>query len=155
MDLRAVGFGGMEWIDLVSQDRDQRRDVVNTVTNLGFHEMFWNSWVAEQLVAAEEGVSFTELVSLLILCISFNFQWYGRSFWNVLAPYFSELRKTGEIWCQKTEFTHYCSAHRVLEGISEQRGHFNNVNVHGTLKTNSLKRVLHLTSHWIATAMKI
>jgi hypothetical protein len=33
MDLRGIGWGGMDWID-VTQDRDQRRAVVNTVMNL-------------------------------------------------------------------------------------------------------------------------
>jgi hypothetical protein len=33
MDLREIGWGGMEWIDL-GQDRDQWRYLVNTVMNL-------------------------------------------------------------------------------------------------------------------------
>jgi hypothetical protein len=33
MDLREIGWDGMDWIDL-AQDRDQRRALVNTVTNL-------------------------------------------------------------------------------------------------------------------------
>jgi hypothetical protein len=33
MDLREIGWGGMDWIDL-AQDRDQWRDLVNTVMNL-------------------------------------------------------------------------------------------------------------------------
>jgi hypothetical protein len=33
MDLREIGWGGMYWIDLV-QDRNQRRDLVNTGMNL-------------------------------------------------------------------------------------------------------------------------
>jgi hypothetical protein len=35
MDLREIGWGGMEWIDL-DQERDQWRAVVNTVMNLRF-----------------------------------------------------------------------------------------------------------------------
>jgi hypothetical protein len=35
MDLREIGWGGMDWIDL-AQDRDQRGAVVNTVMNLRF-----------------------------------------------------------------------------------------------------------------------
>jgi hypothetical protein len=33
MDLREIGWGGMDWIDL-AQDRDQRRALVNTAMNL-------------------------------------------------------------------------------------------------------------------------
>jgi hypothetical protein len=33
MDLREIGWGGMDWIDL-AQDRDQRRVLVNTVMSL-------------------------------------------------------------------------------------------------------------------------
>jgi hypothetical protein len=33
MDLREIGWDGMDWIDL-AQDRDQWRALVNTVTNL-------------------------------------------------------------------------------------------------------------------------
>jgi hypothetical protein len=35
MDLRAIGWGGMKWID-VAQDRNQWRVLVNTVMNLRF-----------------------------------------------------------------------------------------------------------------------
>jgi hypothetical protein len=33
MDLREMGCGGMDWIDL-ARDRDQWRDLLNTVMNL-------------------------------------------------------------------------------------------------------------------------
>jgi hypothetical protein len=33
MDLREIGYGGMEWIDL-AQDRGQWKALVNTVMNL-------------------------------------------------------------------------------------------------------------------------
>jgi hypothetical protein len=33
MDLREIGWGGMDWVDL-AQDRDQRRALENTVMNL-------------------------------------------------------------------------------------------------------------------------
>jgi hypothetical protein len=33
IDLRQIGWGGMDWIDL-AQDRDQSRALVNTVMNL-------------------------------------------------------------------------------------------------------------------------
>jgi hypothetical protein len=34
MDLREIGWGGMDWIDL-AQDRDGWRALVNSVLNLG------------------------------------------------------------------------------------------------------------------------
>jgi hypothetical protein len=34
MDLREIGWGGVDWIDL-AQDRDQWRALVNMVMNLG------------------------------------------------------------------------------------------------------------------------
>jgi hypothetical protein len=33
VDLRWIGWGGMDWLDL-TQNRDQRKDLVNTVMNL-------------------------------------------------------------------------------------------------------------------------
>jgi hypothetical protein len=33
MDIREIGWGGIDWID-PAQDRDQWRDTVNTVMNL-------------------------------------------------------------------------------------------------------------------------
>jgi hypothetical protein len=33
VDLREIGWGGMNWIDL-AQDRDKRRALVNTVMNI-------------------------------------------------------------------------------------------------------------------------
>jgi hypothetical protein len=37
MDLREIGWDGMDWIDL-AQDRDQWRTLVNTVMNHRFHK---------------------------------------------------------------------------------------------------------------------
>jgi hypothetical protein len=43
MDLREIGWDGMDWIDL-AEDRDQWRALVNTVMNLfGFHKRLGNS----------------------------------------------------------------------------------------------------------------
>jgi hypothetical protein len=42
MDLREVGWDGMDWIDL-AQDRDQRRTLVNAVRTFGFHKMLGSS----------------------------------------------------------------------------------------------------------------
>jgi hypothetical protein len=33
MDVREIGWGVMDWLEL-AQDRDQRRNLVNTVANL-------------------------------------------------------------------------------------------------------------------------
>jgi hypothetical protein len=38
LDLREIGWGGMDWIDL-AQDRDKWRALVNTVITFGFHNM--------------------------------------------------------------------------------------------------------------------
>jgi hypothetical protein len=42
LDLREIGWIGMDWIDLVL-DRDQWRALVNTVMNLRFHKMLGSS----------------------------------------------------------------------------------------------------------------
>jgi hypothetical protein len=42
IDLREIGWNGMDWIYL-AQDRDQWRALVNTVMNLRFHKMLVNS----------------------------------------------------------------------------------------------------------------
>jgi hypothetical protein len=42
IDLREIGWGGVNWIDLV-QDRDQWRALVNMVMNLRVHEILGSS----------------------------------------------------------------------------------------------------------------
>jgi hypothetical protein len=42
IDLREIGWDGMDWIDLV-QDRDRWRTLVNTVMNLRVHKMLGSS----------------------------------------------------------------------------------------------------------------
>jgi hypothetical protein len=42
MDLREIGWDGMNWIDL-AQNRDQWRALVNTVITFEFHKMLGNS----------------------------------------------------------------------------------------------------------------
>jgi hypothetical protein len=42
MDLREIGWDGMDWIDL-AQNSDQWRALVNTAMNLGFHKMLGSS----------------------------------------------------------------------------------------------------------------
>jgi hypothetical protein len=38
MELREIGWGSMEWINL-AQDRDQLRALVNMVMTFGFHKI--------------------------------------------------------------------------------------------------------------------
>jgi hypothetical protein len=42
MDLRAIGWGRVNWIDLI-QDSDQWRALVNTVMNFRFRKVLGNS----------------------------------------------------------------------------------------------------------------
>jgi hypothetical protein len=42
MDLREIGWNGMDWID-VAHDSDQWRAFVKTVMKIGLHEMLGNS----------------------------------------------------------------------------------------------------------------
>jgi hypothetical protein len=56
INLREIGWGGMDWIDL-AQERDQRRALVNVVMNLRVSSTFW-----EILVASQEGLSSMEFV---------------------------------------------------------------------------------------------
>jgi hypothetical protein len=42
MDLREIGWDGMDWIDL-AQDRYQCRTFANTVMNIGVHKILGNS----------------------------------------------------------------------------------------------------------------
>jgi hypothetical protein len=51
MELREIGWDGMDWIDL-ARDRDQWRALVSAVINLGFHKTLGNFLVAAQLAAS-------------------------------------------------------------------------------------------------------
>jgi hypothetical protein len=50
MDVRAIGWGSMDWIHL-AQYRDQWRGPVNTAMNLGFRKILGKSYLAVQLSA--------------------------------------------------------------------------------------------------------
>jgi hypothetical protein len=54
MDLRERGWDGMHWIN-IAQDRVQ--------SWIDFRDMLTNSWVAEQLLGSEDGLSSMELVT--------------------------------------------------------------------------------------------
>jgi hypothetical protein len=49
-----IGWGNMDWIDLV-QYRDRWRALVDTIINLHLH--LEHSWVAVQVMASQEGLS--------------------------------------------------------------------------------------------------
>jgi hypothetical protein len=73
IDLRVIGWSGMNWICL-SQNRDQCKVLVNMVTIVRF------PWNAERLQASQEGLGCAELISLphwkwLNLC-----RWYRRHY---------------------------------------------------------------------------
>jgi hypothetical protein len=64
IDLREIGWGCIDWIDL-AQDRDECRTLVNTVMNLGFHKMFGISSVAAQMAASQEWLSSMKVSNLV------------------------------------------------------------------------------------------
>jgi hypothetical protein len=62
MDLREIGWSGMDWIDL-AQDRNQWRALVNTGMNLRVLQNVGKFLRAVQLAASQKGISSMELVS--------------------------------------------------------------------------------------------
>jgi hypothetical protein len=60
MDIREIGWGGMDWINL-DEDRDQRMTLVNTEVNLR----------VPQLAASQEVLSFMKLASYVGCCPMF------------------------------------------------------------------------------------
>jgi hypothetical protein len=55
VDLREIGWSGMDWIHLV-EDRDLWSGLVNTVMNLRASKMLGISGIAERLAASQGGV---------------------------------------------------------------------------------------------------
>jgi hypothetical protein len=62
MDLREIGWHGMDWIDL-AEDRGQCRALVDMVMNVQVPYNVGNFLIAEQLVTSQEGLSSVKLVS--------------------------------------------------------------------------------------------
>jgi hypothetical protein len=58
MDLKEIGWYGMDWIDL-AQNRGQWMALVNTVMNLRVAQILGSCRVAAQLAASQEGLSST------------------------------------------------------------------------------------------------
>jgi hypothetical protein len=61
MNLREIGWGGMDWIDL-ALDRDQWRPLVTTLMNLWVPTFLGSAWVAAQLVSSQDGLSSMKLI---------------------------------------------------------------------------------------------
>jgi hypothetical protein len=67
-------MGDMDWID-VAVDGDRRRAVMNAVMNLRFHKMWGICWLAEDLLASQDGLCSMEIVSYLFSCNrNYNFK---------------------------------------------------------------------------------
>jgi hypothetical protein len=67
MHLKGTGGEDVEYIH-VAQDRDQWRDLMNTVKNtFKFHKRWGTSWLADRLPAFEEELCFMELISWSLL----------------------------------------------------------------------------------------
>jgi hypothetical protein len=62
MDVREIGWGGMDWFDL-AQDRDHWTALVNTIITFWIHKMLGNSCVAAQRAASQEGLISLQQVS--------------------------------------------------------------------------------------------
>jgi hypothetical protein len=59
LDPRKVEWSSVIWIAL-AQDRNRQMALVNTVMNFRVHKMLWYSWLAERLLASQEGLSYLE-----------------------------------------------------------------------------------------------
>jgi hypothetical protein len=57
-DLREIGWDVIDWIDL-AQERDSGWLLWTRLWTFGFHKTLGSSWVAAQLAASQEGLSFT------------------------------------------------------------------------------------------------
>ena len=62
MDIQEMGGGRMDWSDM-AQDRHRRRLFVNAERTFVFRKMWGISCLAENLLASQEGLCSTELIS--------------------------------------------------------------------------------------------
>jgi hypothetical protein len=69
LDVREIGWGGMDWVHL-AQDSDWWRGLVNMAMNSQGPYNLGNSWLPEQLVASQEGLTSMGLsTSILVKAI--------------------------------------------------------------------------------------
>jgi hypothetical protein len=77
MDLREIWWEVVDWMQL-DQDRDRWRTFVNVAMHLGFHKRREISWLAEWLLASQEGLCYMGLISSLDLSSGLLARWVAE-----------------------------------------------------------------------------
>jgi len=100
MDLREIGWGGVDWIHL-TEVTDQWRALVNTVMNLRVpRKGGWIYWLAEWLSVSQDGLCFMEEVHRNVVICGVVFQramlWF-RSYDRPIVLY-SALKSRKTLW---------------------------------------------------------